>query len=163
MSTSTGSFKRGHSPSSALLLARGGPATKSKKIKIELKRRFFYFKQKKETRRKGTNASQLAIRNFNDITGKHMNTRRVFYFYLVLFENQKISSTFLQKTNTFSCYSTCENLAFSCTRGGSRTAATSKMDRFVIIVNGWKPLTIITKRSILDVAAVLDPPLCTAH
>ena len=23
----------------------------------------------------------------------------------------------------------------------------------------WKPLTVITKRSILDVAAVLDPPL----
>ena len=44
-------------------------------------------------------------------------------------------------------------------RGGSRAAATSKMERFVIIVNGWKPLTIITKRSILDVAAVLDPPL----
>ena len=33
------------------------------------------------------------------------------------------------------------------------------MEHFVIIVNGWKPLTIITKRSILDVAAVLDPPL----
>ena len=41
----------------------------------------------------------------------------------------------------------------------SRTAATSKMEYFVIIVNGWKPLTIITKSSILDVAAVLDPPL----
>ena len=39
------------------------------------------------------------------------------------------------------------------------TAATSKMERFVIIVNGFQPLTIITKRSILDVAAVLDPPL----
>ena len=25
------------------------------------------------------------------------------------------------------------------TRGGSRTAATSKMERFVIIVNSWKP------------------------
>ena len=44
-------------------------------------------------------------------------------------------------------------------RGGSRTAATSKMERFLILVNGWKPLNIITKRSILDVAAVLDPPL----
>ena len=44
-------------------------------------------------------------------------------------------------------------------RGGSRTAAASKMEHFVIIVNGWKPLTIITIRSILDVAAVLDPPL----
>ena len=44
-------------------------------------------------------------------------------------------------------------------RGGSWTAATSKMELFVIIVNGWKPLTIITKCSILDVVAVLDPPL----
>ena len=44
-------------------------------------------------------------------------------------------------------------------RGGSRTAAASKMEHFVIIVNGWKPLTIITKCSILDVSAVLDPPL----
>ena len=44
-------------------------------------------------------------------------------------------------------------------RGGSRAAATSKMERFVIIANGQKPLTIITKRSILDVAAVRDPPL----
>ena len=44
-------------------------------------------------------------------------------------------------------------------RGGSRIAATSKMERFVIIVNGFQPLTIITKRSILDVAAFLDPPL----
>ena len=43
--------------------------------------------------------------------------------------------------------------------GGSRSAATSKMERFVIIVNGWKPLIIITKRSILDIAAALDPPL----
>ena len=44
-------------------------------------------------------------------------------------------------------------------RGGSRAAAISKMERFAIIVNGWKPLTIINKRSILDVAATLDPPL----
>ena len=29
----------------------------------------------------------------------------------------------------------------------------------MIIVNGWKPLTIITKHSILDVAASLDTPL----
>ena len=37
-------------------------------------------------------------------------------------------------------------------RGGSGAAATSKMERFVIIVNGWK-------HSVLDVAAVLDQPL----
>ena len=29
----------------------------------------------------------------------------------------------------------------------------------MIIVNGWNPLSIITKRSILDVAAAPDPPL----
>ena len=29
----------------------------------------------------------------------------------------------------------------------------------MIIVNGWKPVAIITKSYILDVAAVLDPPL----
>ena len=45
-----------------------------------------------------------------------------------------------------------------CSIGGSRTAATSKEELLVIIVNGWKPLTIITKSSTLDVAAVLDPP-----
>ena len=53
--------------------------------------------------------------------------------------------------------------------GGSRTTATSKMELCVIIVNGFQPLTIITKCcqlltiitkcSILDVTAILDPPL----
>ena len=46
-------------------------------------------------------------------------------------------------------------------RAGSRTAATSKMEHFVIIVNGFQPFTIITKCSILHVAAVKDPPLFT--
>ena len=41
-------------------------------------------------------------------------------------------------------------------RGGSRAAATSKIE-------SWKPLTIITKRSILDFAAALDPPLTYEH
>ena len=48
-------------------------------------------------------------------------------------------------------------------KGGSRTAATSKMEHFVIIVNGWKPLIIITKRSILDVTAALDSPLIMSY
>ena len=43
--------------------------------------------------------------------------------------------------------------------GGSRTTATSKMEDFVIIVNGFQPSNIITKCPILDVAAVLDPHL----
>ena len=58
-------------------------------------------------------------------------------------------------------------------RGGTRTAAKSKMEHFVIIVNGFQhfviivngfqPLTIITKYSILDLAAVLDPPLASVE
>ena len=44
-------------------------------------------------------------------------------------------------------------------RGGSRAAAISNMECFVIIVYGFQPLTIITKRFILDVAAALDSPL----
>ena len=44
-------------------------------------------------------------------------------------------------------------------RDGSRTAATSKMEHFVIIVRGLQWLTIITKCSILEVPAVLDPLL----
>ena len=47
------------------------------------------------------------------------------------------------------------------TRGGSRTTTTSKMELFVTIVNGFQPLTVTIKCSILDVAAVLDPPLKT--
>ena len=44
-------------------------------------------------------------------------------------------------------------------RGGSRTAATPKMERFVVIIakrSIFQPSTIIAKRSILDVAAVID-------
>ena len=35
------------------------------------------------------------------------------------------------------------------------------MKSFVIIVNGFQPLTVITKLSILDVVEALDPPLTT--
>ena len=44
-------------------------------------------------------------------------------------------------------------------RDGSAAAATSKEECFVTIVNGFQPLTIITKRSILYGAAALDPLL----
>ena len=33
------------------------------------------------------------------------------------------------------------------------------MEFFVILVNGWKPLTNVTKNFILDVAGVVDIPL----
>ena len=38
-------------------------------------------------------------------------------------------------------------------QSGSRTAATAKMEHFLIIVNGWK-----LGCWMLDVAAVIDPP-----
>ena len=44
-------------------------------------------------------------------------------------------------------------------RSGSRTTAASKVELFLIIFNGFQPLTIVTKSSTLDVAAVLDLPL----
>ena len=50
---------------------------------------------------------------------------------------------------------------FTINKGGSRTTTTSKLERFVIIVNVFQPLTIITKR--LDVAAVLGPPLINSN
>ena len=52
-----------------------------------------------------------------------------------------------------------ESLDKGIVRDGSRAAATSRMECFVVIVNGWKPLAIITKHSILDVAVALAPPL----
>ena len=60
----------GMTTSPALLVARRSPASKNK---IKIGKKIFDFKQKKKTRRKGINASQLAIRNFNDVTEKHMN------------------------------------------------------------------------------------------
>ena len=45
------------------------------------------------------------------------------------------------------------NNRLSISRGGSRAAETSKIERFMILVAGFQPLTVITKRSILDVAA----------
>ena len=48
-------------------------------------------------------------------------------------------------------------------RGGTRNAATSKVELFVIIVSGFQALTIITKSSTLDVAAVLDPLLSKVY
>ena len=53
----------------------------------------------------------------------------------------------------------CLELPLKLSRGGSRAAATSKMEGFVIIANGFHQLTIITKHSILDIATVQDRPL----
>ena len=42
------------------------------------------------------------------------------------------------------------------------TAGAFKVELFVIMVNGFQRLTIITKSSTLDVVVVLDPPLVRA-
>ena len=55
-------------PGQVLLVARWVPARRKKK---KLKTRFADFKQQEEPIREGINASQLAIKNFNYITGKH--------------------------------------------------------------------------------------------
>ena len=63
------------------------------------------------------------------------------------------------KALVFSCASTDIEEVMKKIKGGSRAATTSKMECFVIKLNGFQPLAIITKRSILDVAAALDLPL----
>ena len=42
-------------------------------------------------------------------------------------------------------------------RDGYRTPPISKMEHFVIIAKGWRPLTIVRKISILDIIGTLDP------
>ena len=77
------------------------------------------------------------------------------------FDRKKPGSSFFEPNSQYPHrYGIAETLQTGVkSRGGSRTAATSKMECFVIIVNGSKPLTIITKSSMLDVGAVLDLPL----
>ena len=67
------------------------------------------------------------------------------------YSDEQLLNILLYGSEDFDCYMN--------NKGGSWTAAASKIERSVIIVNSLKPLTIITKRLILDVAAVLDPPL----
>ena len=62
-----------------------------------------------------------------------------------------VSFEFEYSTSNIWCCSDC--------RDGSSAAATSEMERLVIKANGLQLLTIITKRSILVVAAALDPTL----
>ena len=65
----------------------------------------------------------------------------------------KASNDLMQRQQSpYAFNNTCTVTIFTI-RGGSRAAATLKMERFV------KPLTIITKHSISHVATALDPPL----
>ena len=74
----------------------------------------------------------------------------------VLYYTQGLFLRYKKKTLTTDVF---DNNLLKLFSGGCRTAGTSKMELFVVIGNYWKPLTIITQSSILNVAAVLDPPL----
>ena len=94
------------------------------------------------------------LQNLQKTSMKRFTVKEAQYFESSLFWTKRSG-----KYNFLGIYKTF-NITNS-TRGGSRTAATSKIEHFLIIVNGWKPLTIITKSSILDIAAARDPPLST--
>ena len=98
---------------------------------------------------------------YHDFTGTHL-------CWVSFFNNHLFWKTCFERLLLVTCRTWRGSYAFSvyflCPlvsnfRGGFRTAAISKMELFVIIVNGFQPLTIITRSSILDVAAVLDPLL----
>ena len=81
---------------------------------------------------------------------------------LLMFKITESRNRYLLPTNVFLVLVYTSSLKRS-SRGGSRTATTSKMEHFVIIVNGWKLLTPTTKSAIMDVATVLDPPLSRSY
>ena len=72
-----------------------------------------------------------------------------------LFHDFKIDKSHLSKSKSFAETLNSNKLRKIIFRWGSRTAATSKMEPFVITVNGFQLLTIIKKISTLDVATVL--------
>ena len=78
---------------------------------------------------------------------KHLFYRRYADGYLCQYKRITLSNV---KDNSLKC---------TLSRGRSRAATTSKIECFVTIVNGFQLLIIITKHSILNVAAALDPPL----
>ena len=86
------------------------------------------------------------------VNGNFKNCTQIFIDAVLFLQN--VSSKREQKHTDFA-----NALKFlKITRVRARAAGASKMEPFVVIVNG-KPLTVITKSSILDVAAALDPPL----
>ena len=98
-------------------------------------------------------------------TGISSQTQFFLYFNLSIIFYMKIP---LVRQSWLYCPKTCCELSFSgflplTVRGRSRAAATSKMERSAIIVNSFQPLTIITKCSILDVSAALDPSLTVPY
>ena len=72
-----------------------------------------------------------------------------FYLFKIIFLPNIFDTLLFQVSVTLQCRDNPNNPVFiSMIRGGSRTASASKMEHSVIIVNGCKPITIITKSSI---------------
>ena len=101
---------RGHGSRARTFGSKKGPRIWEKKSK----RRFFDFNQKKETRRKGINASQLAIINFN-ITGKHMNTHEFLFLRVFSLKTKTFQAHFWGKRALLSVIQLAKNMPFSCT------------------------------------------------
>ena len=111
----TGSFKGGWettAPGPALLVARKGLARRKKTMNWK---EYFLILSKKETRTEGINASKLAILNFNDNTGKHMNTSCVFYLNWFSLKTKTFQAQVCKKQTYLIGYSACKNLPLSCT------------------------------------------------
>ena len=87
---------------------------------------------------------------------KHKHSKVIGFLYIS--REAEIHTIPKRWVNEFPYYRISMGKHRQITGTGSRTVVTSKMELFVIIVNGFQPLTIITNRSILDVAAGLDPP-----
>ena len=96
--SSTSSCKEGGTTPGLLSLVA---VSRSARKKNKLKKKIFLF-WVEQRRRKGINASQLPIRNFNDITGKHTNTLCIFNFYVVFLKKPKhFKHIFVEKKHFF--------------------------------------------------------------
>ena len=120
----------------------------------------------RNTRTRGKICSKLTIKTPDGRhwrrSGVFVNFEHISHFvllFLLLTLSRQMSTGFVALKITETVHSLNYFRSYCIHRGGSRTAATSKMELFVIIANGFQSLTIITKCSILDVAVVLDPTL----
>ena len=107
---------------------------------------------------RGPNGTYVFNPNVNNDCLKSVQIRSYFWFVFSWIRTeyrkiQTINNSVFEHFSRSEWLKRCWNSKYR-SRGGSRAAATSKMERFLIIVNGF-----ITKRSILDVAAALDPSL----
>ena len=87
----------------------------------------------------------------------HLKVFMLLTVYILLCLTNKLSVDMAYKHLISGKYLSKSYKSLIVLKGGSWTAATSKMKHFLIIVNGFQSLTI------LDVAAVLDPPLVLVH